>query len=785
MSPPRVIGLRPLPIAVALALGIASASVLAPLGGPAWPRWSLAVGLALLARRHQALWLAAVVAAGAARGTPSPAPLPPGVTADDRTVDAIRGVIRGPVIRTAHGSGAALDTGGGELWLWADAPLVPGERVAVRGLVRPPRGPRGPAMPDRRGRGARHELTADELVRLGDAASLRDRAWRWADATQARWAGQLEAAGGDPIARAALRGIVTGDRSGVPPALDERWRATGIYHVLSVSGLHLAVLAGLLFAVLRRAVAASPWGGCLRPARLAAPPALALAIAYTLVTGAQLATVRALLVVALVLLAAMLDRPVRLVDALGAAALVILAWRPHDLYDPSFQLSFTAALTLALRPASEQRGVRGWLARGLATSTWVAITTAPLTGYHFHQVAVGGLVGNLVLTPPLELCALPLGLAGIALGGLGTTLAQLAIWIVSVVDGVAGLLAHVMPVGRVAVASATVMAVLTALSLALATRTRRGRLDALGWGALCLGWALARTPPPAGALRITFLDVGQGDAALLELPDGAVWLVDAGGHASAPELAAAATPGATITRVLAAYGHGRVDLVMISHPHPDHYLGLAGLGVPVSELWTAADLDPRPGPAPARAPARLPSLRTLLDVLAARGTTLTHPPLGLARRRAGVELVVWAPRYQPADGAPPVAAADPVRGVNDNSLVVEVRYRGRSVLFGGDLEQEGEDVLVEAGLPRVDVVKVPHHGSPTSSSAAFVAATRPTLAVISCARGNSFGFPSVEVLARWRDAGAAIARTDLDGAVTVIIDAAGRLEVDRFVRAGR
>src|ERR1043165_240527 len=119
--------------------------------------------------------------------------------------------------------------------------------------------------------------------------------------------------------------------------------------MLSVSGLHLAVVAGLVFALLRRLIAASPWGGRTRPARWAAPPALVLAVAYTMITGAQLATLRALAVVALALIAQMIDRPVRLVDALGVAALAILLWRPADLLDPSFQLSFVAALPPALR----------------------------------------------------------------------------------------------------------------------------------------------------------------------------------------------------------------------------------------------------------------------------------------------------------------------------------------------------------------------------------------------------------------------------------------------------
>ena len=754
MSGARSLHFGPLPLAIALGLGIAIAPLVEL---PAGPWWGLAVVLVVVARRHRAAVVGVAVAAGCALGAPAPSVLPAGVQADDRLVDRVVGVVAGPMVGTAHGTGAALRTGAAEVWIWADIPLVPGERIAVTGRVRT--SPTG------------HELTAITIEHLGDAASVRDRVWRWAAVTQARWSAEIDAAGGPPSARAALRGIVVGDRRAIPPDLDDRWRAVGIYHVLSVSGLHLAVIAGLVFAALRRGVAASPWGGRVRPARWAAPPALAIAIAYTLVTGAQLATLRALVVIALVLIAATLDRPIRLVDALGAAAIVLLAWRPQDLLDPSFQLSFTAALTLALRPASTRRGVRAWILRGLATSAWVTITTAPITAYHFQQVTPGGVVGNLVLTPFVELLALPLALAGIALGI--EPLIRVATAIVAAVDRAAELLAHALPVGTVAVAGAITLATLVALSLVLAAREHRTRLDALAWAVLCLVWALARTPPPPGALRVTFLDVGQGDAALVELPDGAVWLIDAGGHPNARSLAAASAPADAISRALGAAGHDRIDLVAISHPHPDHYLGLAGITVPIGELWSAAE----PEPVLASRRGALPSFGELAAVLTARGTQLVHPPLGLARRQAGVELIVWAPRYRARDGGPVLGAADPVRSINDNSLVIAIHYRGRALLFTGDLEAEGEELLVAAGVARADVVKVPHHGSPTSSSRALTEATRPAIAVISCGRGNTFGFPARTVLARWEAAGARIARTDSDGAITVVVDAAGRLFV--------
>lgn len=823
---------RPLPLAITFAAGIALSTLV-----PAARFIGLATSVAfvIVTSRDRRFVAGIALAIGLMIGTRPPDRIPSGVTIDDRTTDHVIGEIAGPIITTSHGTGARLDTDdGGSIWLWLDretpfeetgdgpqfpasdnrtpdttsgvklsadrttvqpagqnwsnppfredggdrpqslgelvdsttrtnairsrrAALIPGMRVVVSGRAKSPGGSRGPGMVPRRGPTV--EMAVETIEIVDDEPGPIDRAWRWARETQVAWGERIDDAGGDATARAALRGIVTGDRSAVPEELDARWRATGIFHVLSVSGLHLAVIAGLAFLFLRKLVAGSPWGGRLRPARWAAPPALVIAIVYTLVTGAQLATLRALIVIVLMLVGAMLDRPLRLLDAIGVAAIAILVWRPMDLFDPSFQLSFTAAIVLALVKRPRATGVKGWIARGVATSMWVTIATAPITAYHFHQVTPSGVIGNLVLTPLLEVIALPVALVGIALGPIGWPFVRIATEIVSVVDRIAEVGAHVAIIGRVAIGNTIVFVALVAVSLALVAAKQR----MVKWIVLCVVWSLARSPAPLGALRVTFLDVGQGDAALVELPDGGVWLVDAGGHASAGSLARASETGAIVERALAVAGHGRVDLAIVSHPHPDHYSGLAGMRTPIAELWSAAEPEGGTGRAFERVAA----------MLLARGTRWVHPPLGIAIERAGVQLVVWAPRYEGA-----IAASDPVRTVNDNSLVVELRFAGRSIVFAGDLELEGEELVVGAGIGHADVVKVAHHGSPTSSSEAFVARTAPEVAVISCGRGNAFGFPSPDVVARWRAVGAEVRRTD-SGAVTVVVDSAGALAIDR------
>jgi competence protein ComEC len=210
----------------------------------------------------------------------------------------------------------------------------------------------------------------------------------------------------------------------------------------------------------------------------------------------------------------------------------------------------------------------------------------------------------------------------------------------------------------------------------------------------------------------------------------------------------------------------RLALVIVSHPHPDHFGGLAAVAahVPIDELWLSGD------------DSRDPAWTALLEQLARQGTRIVRPPLGLARERRGVRLLVLAPRGDDAAGI----AAPSGRGVNDDSLVVRLEFAGRALLFTGDLEAPGEAALVAAVAPallRVDVVKAPHHGSRTSSSPALVAASTPALVVISCGVANRFGFPAAEVVERWRAAGARVLRTDQAGAVRLHIDPGGGLQV--------
>jgi competence protein ComEC len=584
--------------------------------------------------------------------------------------------------------------------------------------------------------------------------------------------------GGD--ARALVLALVLGDRGEITAALDEAFRAAGVAHVLSVSGLHLAIAAFLFYGGLARILIWIPYlaeRGLVR--RLAAAAALPATVAYTLLTGAEVATVRACVVAAFFLGGAALGRRVAPADALASAALVILVVSPLMLFAISFQLSFAAALGTSILariaprprdggPATWPRMVARW-ALGLCIASAAAfVATAPICAWHFAQLQPAGIITNLVIVPLAELGVVPLGLSGALLGAL-PGLSHLG----RVVLGVTGLLAQVMaflvrsfaalglsrPVAApTAFELVLFYAALIALALPVARSARaRARRVALVLfvvaGCSYIGRRIATDR--SEHLVACFLDVGQGDAAVLELGAGKVAVIDGGGSFDA-----SFDPGqVVIGPYLARRGIRRIDLMVLSHPHPDHANGLAYLAehFEVGEVWTNGQDSAQPG-----------TLR-LVEVARRRGIPLGRPrPITLGRTLIE-PLAPWA------EGG---IALDETFGENDNSLVVRFTHAGRRLLFLGDVEEAGEGALLGSWPDlAADAVKVPHHGSRTSSSEALVARTHPRYAVFSAGAHNRWGFPHAEVVDRWRAMGAGILRTDLDGAVTLDVDGEGRLNV--------
>lgn len=573
--------------------------------------------------------------------------------------------------------------------------------------------------------------------------------------------------------RGLVRALSTGDRSALTPLDRDAIRDAGLAHLTAVSGFHLGVVAWLwlsgLGALFRRIPRISEGFGARRAAALAALPVVGL---YPLFVGATPSAVRAGLMLGTVLLAHLAQRGREVWSALAAALLVMAGSDPASLGDPGLQLSFSAVASLLVLPAAFERAL------GLSTAGWpgplrfawtallgslaATVGTAPLVALHFGRLSLIGLLAN-VPAALIAGLAVPLSLLGGLLGALvpvvGAPVLRLAgavadglLLLASASASLPGAVATLPPPS--ALELATYYFFLGALAVPAGSR----RLRRAGWAAAAVFAALVAAVPLGRALstetRVTFLPVGQGDGAVVELPGGTVVVIDAG-----PSGLGADAGARVIAPFLRHRRIGRVHLFVATHPHADHIGGITGLleAVPVDRVWWSGDR--REGPEEA-----------LLALARLEGDPL-RPGLRLEAGAAVLELLA------------PTAPPDAYPSVNDASVVVRLRHGERTLLFTGDAEADGESRLLarygRAPL-RADVLKAGHHGSRTSSTRAFLEAVDPEHVVISCARGNGFGFPHREALERLRQTRARLWRTDLQGAITVVTDGR-RLDISGYL----
>lgn len=726
-----------------------------------------------------------------------------GTVAGDSVEDRIAGVVVGPVMPTADGARLNVRMAGGApiqvSVYWPEDPEpgsampLPGDRIGLWAPLRLP-DPAGPGrrMAEARGIVARAGTSLDRIEVAPGPANL----WRTATVARRALTAHLDRLAEGRAGSSMLRALVAGDRSELSVSARDRLTQSGAAHLIAVSGMHLAVVALVVFATVRRIWSLGPLAARVDPAVAGACGAAPVALSYTLVTGAAPATVRAAILVAIFLVAAASCRRARLSSGLGAAALITLAANPAALFDPGVQLSFVATATLGgallggQRPKGRWSQAVMWLRKSVLASLWTGAATAPIIAYHFGELPSGSVVANVFAVPLVAGCALPLGMLGLVIGWLWPPAGQLLIGaactVLERVDVGLGRVAEWLPPAvvplpnliEVVVWSAGLIALMMAPRSTLLGRGRRLRR----WGWLLMAvvaaswlWRIEIGPRLRSSLVVAFVDVGQGDAAVIELPGGVTWLIDAGGlpftggRDGERAVRAGQSPGRDVARYLASRAIDRIELAIISHPHPDHFRGLGWLvgRVDIDELWLAAGALNDRG-----------ELAAIVERLRARGTRVRSPPVGTVLKQSGVSLSILAP----APGPDGLATIEPVFSPNDNSLVARIDFAGRRLLFTGDLEEEGEQELIERHDRRelsADIVKVGHHGSATSSTRAFVDAIQPSYAVISCGRSNRFGFPAKSVVTSWRAIGAEVIRTDRNGTIVFVIASDGAMAVAR------
>jgi competence protein ComEC len=500
-----------------------------------------------------------------------------------------------------------------------------------------------------------------------------------------------------------------------------------------VSGLHIVLEAGLV----SFALALLRIEGKTRDLVL-----LASVFLCVLVGGANPPAVRAGLVVAVFLLTRLLERPIGSGQAIGLSAIVLFLASPAAMFSVGTVLTFAAVCGIALFSTSIRRRLPRrpeWRWSGLAGTLAAEAATAPVLFWRFNIVAAGawlttplaiplsaGLIGLGGLLLAFYATGLPAGLLE-SLFGVGSRLLE---WLAERATG-AAFLRPTPPLWGMLLAGALLAAA------ALAPRSLR-RAAALG--AASVFGVFALLPGPSGPERgftIEALDVGQGDAILLRWQRRAI-LVDGGGPF---DMEATEFGRTRVLPKLLDRGVTRLDAVMLSHPHPDHALGLFAVleDLPVGEVWQSSGEDE------GRFQARLTELAQSRDI----PTRVLSG--GDAWERGGGRLTVL-------HSGGPMRKLD---GINNQSIVALFERDGRSALLTGDIGAPAEDDLRFAGaIPPADVLKVAHHGSRTSTIPGFLDAVAPRLALISCGRRNRFGHPSPTTLRTLRRRCVPILRTD-------------------------
>lgn len=656
--------------------------------------------------------------------------------------------------------------------------IVPGDRVRVEGAIeRPPDGEYGAYLLKIGAAGTLRARAVEVEPPSGDLGRTLEGLRRGADEG-------LRVAIPEPEAGLAS-GILIGLRDRVDRDLGAAFTTVGASHVVAISGWNIAIVATTLGALTGRVARR----------RRAALTALAI-VAYVVFVGSSPSVVRAAVMAAVVLFAREVGRPSRAAAAIAWAVTLLLILDPTLIGDIGFRLSALATaglivwgtpLTDRLSGAAPGR-VRAWLAESLGVSFAAQLATLPVVALEFGRLSLVAPIINLGVVP---LVAPAMAAGAVALvAGVATfagvpaviaTIGGLPAWallaaIVNLVRAgasipfasldlsapwdlvVAGIACLVIVVLDRWIRRRPTTPGVAALQVTPPPRPgsrspsadrrptlpRIPRLAALGLAAALVALTVAVVHRPTGVASLTVLDIGQGDAILLEGARGDRLLIDGG-----PD------PG----RLLVALDEQlppwdrRIDLVVLSHPHEDHAAGLAAL---LDRYRVRTVFEPGMiGPGPAYA--------ALNAALAAGGidrrTLATGDRLVLDDIRLEV---LW-----PDPGTVPQEPPDGGTEINNVSIVFLGEVGQHRFLLTGDMEEEIDPTLVARGLPPVEVLKVAHHGSRTASTGPFLETVRPTVAIVSSGRGNPYGHPAPATIARLEGIGARVYRTDTNGTVEV------------------
>ena len=656
-------------------------------------------------------------------------------------------------------------------------PISCGDLIQVNGTIRRISKATNPGQFDRRVYWHRRGVDYSLLVKGETGVRLLHSGWimgpwRVIERARKRLRRGLEHGIPDCPERRIILAMILGYRGGVGDEVSAPFRNTNTLHILAISGLHVGFMYLMIKVILKVLIV---------PPRFTALIAISLIAAYAAVTGLHVPVVRASLMFVCFLAAPLFGRRTDSVNSLGVAACILLAINPLQLFDPGFQLSFVAVLSILLlaepiaglflrvwpcAPLAGQllisRGERiQWhigrkliLLFSTSIAAWAGL--APLIAKTFHVVSPLGLIANLVVIPS--------GLAIVCLGFSGAMASLVFPPLATLFNNLNCLVVYLMRRAVMAIGSIPYGWFYAAAPTPLQFASYYGLLAICGLVIVKRGPVKVKPlvllaaavivilpfafSPEKPLLTVTFLDVGEGDATYIELPAGENLLIDGGPQRGFP------AGRMVISPFLKSRGRARVDTVLLTHPHLDH----------ISGLFTV-----------------LEEFSVERVVLAGWGDSskVYRQFLELARKKGipvymvgrGDSLAVGAGLKFTVINPGPSLHCGTRSDLNNNSVALLLEYGSVRILLCADMEREAEEDLCSGGLPSgIDILRTGHHGSATSSTYEFLRRVSPRWAIISAGANNRFGHPSPEALVRLRELGIKILRTDLHGAITLTTD---------------